>query len=84
MDVHVLDINPNNILLSPTELKSLISQLRAETQTSLRPSELSIGNLFDGFVSSNPAPVFRLSNMDNWDKSPFEPSYFSFSYVTNN
>ena len=61
------DISPNNILLSPTDLKSLISQLRAETQTSLRPSELSVGNLFDGdgFILSDPAPVFRLSSTDN-------------------
>ena len=68
-----LDISPNNILLSPTDLKSLISQLRAETQTSLRPSELSVGNLFDrdGFVFPDPAPVFRLSNTDNRGQSPF-------------
>ena len=63
-----LDISPNNILLSPTDLRSLISQLRAETQTSLRPSELSVGNLFDGdglVLSSNTTSVFRLSNTDN-------------------
>lgn len=71
--VSYLDISPNNILLSPTDLKSLISQLRAETQTSLRPSELSVGNLFDGdgFVFPDPAPVFRLSSTDNRGQSPF-------------
>jgi hypothetical protein len=58
----------------------LISQLRAETQTSLRPSELSVGNLFDGdgFVLPDPAPVFRLSSTDNRGQSPFEPSHFFF------
>ena len=83
MELHVLDISPNNILLSPTDLKSLISQLRAETQTSLRPSELSVGNLFGGddFVFPEPTPVFRLSSTDNRGQSPFEPSYFFFSYV---
>jgi len=72
-----LDINPNTILLSPTDLKSLISQLRAETQTSLRPSELSVGNLFngDGVVLPDGTSVFRLSNADNrgqsrWKKTP--------------
>ena len=71
-----LDISPNNILLSPTDLKSLISQLLAETQTSLHPSELSVGNLFDAdnFVFPHPAPVFHLSSTDNRGQSvsPFE------------
>lgn len=58
----MLDISPNNILLSPTDLKSMISQLRADTQTSLRPSELSVGNLFDGPDTSS---VFRLSSTDD-------------------
>ena len=82
-----LDISPNNILLSPTDLKSLISHLRAETQTSLRPSELSVGDLFDGgFVFPAPANVFRLSSTDNWGRSLFEPSYtffFLFFYLCN-
>ena len=30
----------------------------------------------DGFVFQHPAPVFRLSSMDNRGQSPFEPSYF--------
>ena len=69
----LLDISPNNILLSPTDLKSLISQLRAETQTSLRPSELSVGNLFDGdgFVFPDSTSVFRLSSTDNQGQSRF-------------
>ena len=76
-----LDISPNNILLSPTDLKSLISQLRAETQTSLHPSELSVGNLFggDGFVFPDPTPVFRLSSTDNRGQFAFEPAFFLFS-----
>lgn len=76
----MLDISPNNILLSPTDLKSLISQLRAETQTSLRPSELSVGNLFDGdgFVFQDPTCVFRLSSTDNRGQSPLSQGYFSY------
>jgi serine/threonine protein kinase len=79
-----LDISPNNILLSPTDLKSLISQLRAETQTSLRPSELSVGNLFgeDGFVFPDPTPVFRLSSTDNRGQFAFEPGLLFFSSLT--
>ncbi|KIM36903.1 hypothetical protein M413DRAFT_424015 [Hebeloma cylindrosporum] len=49
------NINPNNILLSPTDLRALISQLRAETQTSLRPSELSIG-----FPCATPPSVLEI------------------------
>jgi hypothetical protein len=60
-----IDISPNNILLSPTDLKSLISQLRAETQTYLCPSELSVGNLFDHHDGDGDGFVFRLSSTDN-------------------
>jgi hypothetical protein len=76
----MLDISPNNILLSPTDLKSLTSQLRAETQTSLRPSELSVGNLFDedGFVFPDTTSVFRLSSTDNRGQSRWNQSYFSY------
>ena len=83
METSCLDISPNNILLSPTDLKSLISQLRAETQTSLRPSEMSVGNLFhddgDGLVLPDPhTPVFRLSSTDNRGQSPFSsPKLYS-------
>ena len=72
----MLDISPNNILLSPTDLKSLISQLRAETQTSLRPSELSVGNLFDGFVFPDTTSVFRLSSTDNRGQSHWNQKSF--------
>ena len=82
----LLDISPNNILLSPTDLKSLISQLLAETQTSLHPSELSVGNLFDAdnFVFPHPAPVFHLSSTDNRGQSRLSLCFLSLSlsYVT--
>jgi len=36
------DINQHTILLSPADLKALVSQLRGNTQSSLIPSQLSV------------------------------------------
>ncbi|KAF8161647.1 kinase-like domain-containing protein [Crassisporium funariophilum] len=71
------DINPNNILLSPTDLRALISQLRSDTQTSLRPSELTMGNPFekDAFIFPDTTAVFRLSSNDSRAESPCRPEY---------
>jgi hypothetical protein len=61
-----LDITHNTILLSPTDLRALISQLRAETQTSLRPSELAIGMGVINHAQENMAAsaVFLLADAD--------------------
>ncbi|KAF8953644.1 kinase-like domain-containing protein [Flammula alnicola] len=64
------NINPNSILLSPTDFRALISQLRAETQSSLRPSELSIGVTsfsHEEFRSPETIAVFTLSNPESGD-----------------
>jgi hypothetical protein len=61
-----LDITHDTILLSPTDLRALISQLRAETQTSLRPSELAIGMGVINHANANmeASAVFLLADAD--------------------
>ncbi|KDR69734.1 hypothetical protein GALMADRAFT_77163 [Galerina marginata CBS 339.88] len=58
------NINPNTILLSPSDLRALISQLQAETQTSFWPSELSVGMPYsrEAFPLPDMTAVFTLSN----------------------
>lgn len=58
------DINPNTILLSPTDMRCLIFEFCNGSQTSLALSESSAGTLFDEFLASADSnPIFRLSTV---------------------
>lgn len=70
------DINTHNIILSSRDMRALITQISAESPTSLRPSCSSLDFFVDvnSMLTSTSLPVFRLSSIDMGLKFASSPS----------
>jgi len=60
------DLNAYNIVLSSRDMRALVTQILADSPTSLRPSHTSLNFFLDvnSMFTSTSSPVFRLSSVD--------------------
>ncbi|KAF9553634.1 kinase-like protein [Agrocybe pediades] len=73
------NISFHTILLSPTDLRSLISQLREDMEPSFEPTDAIVGLSLtrDLLTSDTLSPVFTLSEVEDEDQRPEYPDHES-------